>query len=218
MTSTPSASSARASALSRSGERHRHLDAVAVMGVGDGVDDGHRPRQRELELALGMGARELRLARMHASLEAQRAGDRRHHRLVAVGADADLDLAREVDAVDEFEKAVHEMLARLLAVGDDVDAAILLQLEREQGGVALGVVELARRRAATAPTACSARRARRASAGFRRWWSKTVAWWPRSYRLRPASSHRANRSGRAAAGRPGRRARARAGAPPAPPR
>ena len=57
-------------------------------------------------------------------------------------------LAGEVDALDEFEKAVHEMLARLLAVGDDVDAAILLQLEREQGGVALGVVEL---RAGEAP-------------------------------------------------------------------
>ena len=70
------------------------------------------------------------------------AGDRRHHRLVAVGADPDLDLAGEIDPVDEFEKAVDEMLARLLAVGDDVDAAILLQLEGEQGGVALGLLEL----------------------------------------------------------------------------
>src|SRR5262249_30900408 len=33
------------------------------------------------------------------------------------------------------------MLARLLAVGDDVDAAILLQLEREHRRVALGVRE-----------------------------------------------------------------------------
>jgi hypothetical protein len=94
--------------------------------VGDGVDDGHRAGQRELELASGMGARELRLARMHARFEPQRAGDGGHHRLVAVGADADFDLARTVDAVDELEEAVHEMLARLLAVGDDVDAAILL--------------------------------------------------------------------------------------------
>ena len=88
-----------------------------------------------------MGAREPRLAAVHAALEPQLADDLRHHRLVAVGADADLDLVREIDAVDRFEEAVHEMLARLLAVGDDVDAAILLQLEREQRGVALAVVE-----------------------------------------------------------------------------
>jgi hypothetical protein len=36
---------------------------------------------------------------------------------------------------------VHEVLTRLLAVGDDVDAAILLQLEREQSRVALGILE-----------------------------------------------------------------------------
>jgi hypothetical protein len=63
------------------------------------------------------------------------------HRLVAVVADAHLD-AFEVDAVDRFEKAVHEMLARLLAVGDDVDAGVLLQLEREERGVALGLGQL----------------------------------------------------------------------------
>src|SRR5262245_8752721 len=123
------------------GERHRHLRAVAVMGIRDRIDDGHRSRQRELELALGVGACELRLSRVHARLEAKRTRDGGYHRLVAVGADADLDLAREIDPIDEFEKAMHEMLARLLAVGDDVDAAILLQLEREHRRVALGVRE-----------------------------------------------------------------------------
>src|SRR5262245_33307411 len=34
------------------------------------------------------------------------------------------------------------MLPRLLALGDDVDAAILLQLHREQGGIALGARKL----------------------------------------------------------------------------
>ena len=84
---------------------------------------------------------DLRLARMRPGPETELARHRRHQRLVAVGADSDLHLAREIDAVHEFEKAVHEVLARLLAVGDDVDAAILLQLERQHGGVALGVVE-----------------------------------------------------------------------------
>jgi hypothetical protein len=78
---------------------------------------------------------------MHTGLEAQGFRDGGHHRLVAVGADADFDLACEIDAVDELEKAVHEVLARLLAVGDDLDAAVLLQLEREQGRVALGILE-----------------------------------------------------------------------------
>ena len=112
-------------------------------------------------------------AAVHAAPELERAGDRRHHRFVAVVADAHLDLVGEVDAVDEFEKAVHEMLARLLAVGDDVDAGVLLQLEREQRGVELAGCEIGAGRAATAATACRARRARTVLAGCRRWWSET---------------------------------------------
>ena len=88
-----------------------------------------------------MGARQPRLAGMHARAQPQRADDGRAHRLIAIVADADLDALVEVDAVDRFEKAVHEMLARLLAVADDVDAGIFLQLEREQRGVVLGGCE-----------------------------------------------------------------------------
>src|SRR5206468_884155 len=49
--------------------------------------------------------------------------------------------ALEIDAVDPFEKAVDEMLARLLAVADDVDPGILLELQCEEGGVALCFAE-----------------------------------------------------------------------------
>jgi hypothetical protein len=35
------------------------------------------------------------------------------------------------DAVDPFEKVVHEMLPRLLAVADDVDPGIFLQFDGE---------------------------------------------------------------------------------------
>ena len=112
------------------------------MGVGDGVDDGHRAGQGEFELARGVGAGEPRLARMHAVAQLQFADDGRAHRLVAVVADAHLDALVEIDAVDGFEKAVHEMLPRLLAVADDVDAGVLLQLDGEQRGVVLGGVEL----------------------------------------------------------------------------
>ena len=108
------------------------------MLVGDGVDDGHRPGQREFELRRVCARASARLGRVHRRPAAQRAGDGRHVRLVAVVADAHRDLVGEVDAVD-VEKAVDEMLARLLAVGDDVDAGILLLLEGEQRRVALGL-------------------------------------------------------------------------------
>jgi hypothetical protein len=52
--------------------------------------------------------------------------------------DAHLNLVGEIDAVHLLQKAVDEMLAGLLALGDDVDAGILLQLYRQHGGVALG--------------------------------------------------------------------------------
>ena len=45
----------------------------------------------------------------------------------------------EIDAVDALEKAVHEMLPRLFALGDDVDAGVFLHFHREQRRVALGV-------------------------------------------------------------------------------
>ena len=63
---------------------------------------------------------------------------------------------------------MHEVLTRLLAVADDVDAGIFLQLEREERCIELGGRRARRRRDATAPTVCSARRASPASAGCRR--------------------------------------------------
>ena len=66
----------------------------------------------------------------------------RHHRLVAVFADSHLDLVGEIDAFDIGQKAMHEMLPRLLALGDDVDAGVLLQFYRQHGGVALGARKL----------------------------------------------------------------------------
>ncbi len=89
-----------------------------------------------------MGAGVARFRRMHAAPELERAAHHRHHGLIAVGADAHLDLVGKVDAVDEFEEAVHEMLARHFAVADDVDASILLQLDRQQRGVELALREI----------------------------------------------------------------------------
>ena len=89
-----------------------------------------------------MGAGVARLGLVHAALERERAAHHRHHGFVAVGADAHLDLVGEIDAVDEFEEAVHEMLARHFAVADDVDAGVFLQFDREQRGVELALREI----------------------------------------------------------------------------
>ena len=124
------------------GEGHRHFHLVAVVGVRDGIGDRHRSRQRDLQLALGMGAGVARFGLMHAALESEIAAHHRHPGFVAVGADAHLDLVGEIDAIDEFQKAMHEMLARHFAVADDVDAGVLLHFDREQRGVELGLREI----------------------------------------------------------------------------
>ena len=124
------------------GKGERHLDAVAVVAVGDGVDDGHRPGQGEFQLPPGMRAGDARLVGMHAAFQLQRRHHLRDHRLVAVLADAHLDPVGEVDAVDLFQKAVHEVLPRLFALGEDIDAGVFLYLYRQQRGVALGAGKL----------------------------------------------------------------------------
>ena len=74
---------------------------------------------------------------MDGALAADRAGHGRDLGLVAVGADADHLPAAEIDAFEIGEKAVDEVDARLLAVADDVDPGVLLQLHREDGRVDL---------------------------------------------------------------------------------
>jgi hypothetical protein len=124
------------------GERHRELHLVAVVAVGERVDDGHRPGKGHLDLLLRMRAQQPRLGRVDPALQLQRPDHHRHHGVVAVVADAHLHLVLEVDSLDVLEEPVHEVLARLLAVADDVHAGVLLLLQPEQGGVPLGALQL----------------------------------------------------------------------------
>src|SRR5580692_10033744 len=78
---------------------------------------------------------------MNAAAPPERAGHGRHHRLVTVVADAHSDAPAEIDPLDAFEKAMHEMLPRLLAVGNNIDAGVLLKLQRDQGRVALALLK-----------------------------------------------------------------------------
>jgi hypothetical protein len=89
----------------------------------------------------GMRPGQPRLLAVGAAAPAQRPRDGRHLGLVAVVADAHAHLVGKVDAVDVLEKAVDEMLPRLLAIADDVDAGVFLALEGEDRGVALGLRE-----------------------------------------------------------------------------
>src|SRR6476646_3113501 len=98
-----------------------------------------------------MCARELRFRRMHAVFQAHFADDLRHHRFVAVRANAHLDLVGEIYALDLLEKTVHEMLAPHLAVGNDVDAGIRLLLQRKQRRVGFGGGKLVARGAPLRP-------------------------------------------------------------------
>jgi hypothetical protein len=106
--------------------------------VGDRVADGHRAGHRDLQPALGVGAGEPCLGGVDAALQREDAAHDRHHGGVAVGADAHRHLVREIDAVDELQETVDEVLSRLLAVGHDVYARILLQLQDEERRIALG--------------------------------------------------------------------------------
>ena len=65
---------------------------------------------------------------VHAALARDRPGHRRHVDDVAVVADAHLGLLLPSRCRrDVLEEAVHEVDAELLAVGDDIDAGVLLR-------------------------------------------------------------------------------------------
>jgi hypothetical protein len=122
-------------------ESEGQLHPVAIVAVGHRVDDRHRAGQRELDALVRVGAQQLGLRLVHAARQAQRRHHLRHHRLVAVVADAHLDLVLEVDAGHLLEEAVHEVLTALLAVADHVEPRVLLRLDPQQGGVELGLRE-----------------------------------------------------------------------------
>src|SRR6202049_1672806 len=84
-----------------------------------------------------MGAGDCGLETVDALLAAKRSGDGRHFRVVAVVADTHRDPPGEIDTLDVLEKAVHEVLQRLLAFGDDINPGVFLLLQYQQRRVAL---------------------------------------------------------------------------------
>src|SRR5215831_6349445 len=90
-----------------------------------------------------MSARESRFVPVDGSTTGERSDDRWHVCPIPIGADPDRDHAREVDPVDLLDEAPDEVTARLLTVGDDVDAGIFLIAKREHDGVLLALVKRA---------------------------------------------------------------------------
>jgi hypothetical protein len=84
-----------------------------------------------------VGAGDFGLKTVNALLTAQRSGDGRHFRVVTIVANAHRDPSGKIDTLDVFQKAVYEMLTRLLAVGNDIDPSVFLVLQRQQRCVAL---------------------------------------------------------------------------------
>ncbi|MNV94638.1 hypothetical protein D3C71_1894530 [compost metagenome] len=76
-----------------------------------------------------MFARELGLKRVHAALEAQGRHHLGHLGVVAVVADAHRHLVDEINALHLLHKTMHEMLARLLSITDDIQACVFLRLD-----------------------------------------------------------------------------------------
>src|SRR5204863_87076 len=81
-----------------------------------------------------LGADERRVVHVDRMTPRHRPHHDRHRGVVAV-ADPDGALALEVDAVQPFDERGDEMTPRLLAVGHDVDAGVLLVEQRQADGV-----------------------------------------------------------------------------------
>ena len=98
------------------------------------VDHRHRAGQGPLDRLLGLLAQELGILDEDRFLARHRAHHRRHARVIAV-ADTDGLAVLEIDAVQVLDERRHEMLARLFAIADDVDARVLLFLQRQAQGI-----------------------------------------------------------------------------------
>ena len=164
---------ARASSFRISANAKASFSRLLVVAVVQRVDHRHRAGQRVLDLALRLAAQERGVVDVDRMPARDRAHDHRHVGVVAV-ADAHRLLVGEVHAVQSLDEGRHEVTARLLAVGDDVDARVLLVEQREADGVALALARAPRHRASRGPTGSPARRAMRAWAGCPRSWSGTA--------------------------------------------
>ncbi len=119
-------------------ELPRQLLAALVVAVVEGVDHRHRARQRPLDRLIGLLAEELRVLDEHGLLAADGTDNGRHARVVAV-ADAHRLALLEIDTTEMLDERRDEVLAGLLPVADDVDAAVALLLDGDPQRILLAL-------------------------------------------------------------------------------
>ena len=105
------------------GEFPGQLLAALVVVVIECVDHRHRSRQRPLDRLIGLPAEELRIVDEHRFLTAHGADDCGNACVVAI-ADSNRLTLLEIDSAEMLDERRHEVLAGLLSVADDVDAAV----------------------------------------------------------------------------------------------
>jgi hypothetical protein len=93
------------------------------------VDHGHGPGSAHL-IGWSVWLRKARILDEHRLLARHRTHHRGYAGVIAI-ADAHCLALGEIDAVEVLDEGGHEMLARLLAVTDDIDAGVLLLLQRQ---------------------------------------------------------------------------------------
>jgi hypothetical protein len=111
-------------------ERPRELFAASIVAVVERVDHRHRAGQRDLDLALRRVAQEPRRLDEHRAAPGDRSDHHRHGGVVAVADPHGLPVL-EVDAIEGFQECRHEVAAGLFAIGDDIDARLLLVPEHQ---------------------------------------------------------------------------------------
>lgn len=100
------------------------------MAIVKRIDHRHGTRQGPFDRLLGLLAQELGVFDEHGLAARHGAHDRRHAGIVAV-ADPDRLAVLEINAFQVLDKRRHEMLTRLFAIADDIDAGVLLFLQRQ---------------------------------------------------------------------------------------
>jgi hypothetical protein len=122
---------------------HRELGLVGIGFVQRAVDDRHRPRDRDLHRPVRVRLGKGELAHAGGATATDLADDARDEaRASSVAIGFLLALVLEINALPGRRGVIDEAFAPLLAVGQDVEANLLLIAQRDQRGIVLRLCEL----------------------------------------------------------------------------
>src|SRR5262249_36404313 len=129
--------------IDRGGDDHRKLGPVLVGLVERAIDPGHRPGKRHLHRAVGVRLGEAEVVDGCRTAASDLASDAWHHaRLMAAAIHVLLRLVDEVDTVPRPRHVEDEAFAALLAIGQEIEADLLLLAQRYDRGIVLRLAQL----------------------------------------------------------------------------